>query len=293
MKKNDMICIRHLRRSFLGLLFLLGLAQICEAQGTRNAAALSRRDDFSRLVNSVRSMALEKMPAPEQRILREIDIRIPMDRNATRVQAFRDESGQRIIEMSFGFLIVMTHMSADCIFADLTGEWQKLDAYLDYVNEIVERNERMLSSDDIKSFQEYAEIPAEKWDAITGRDDYWQSVGAMSLSAIGFILTHEIGHHVLGQVDRPPPGSPAESRRYEAQADRYAVALTVKMGITALGALPALAFFATHEGQRVDSDATHPLALCRVLEAFSATFDQIGFKDDSAKIKALYNQRCK
>lgn len=292
MKRSDFIYIRHRRRSLLGVLFLFGLAQICEAQGPSNATALSRRDDFSRLVNRIRSDALDAMPDLERRIVREIDIHIPMDYNITRVQSFRDESGQRIIEMSFGFLMVITKLSGYCIYADATGDWEKLDAYLDYVNEMVDRNERMLGKDHIKSFQEYAEIPAEKWNAIEGRDDYWWNVGALTMSAIGFILTHEMGHHVLDHFDRPAR-SPAESRRNEAQADRYAVALTLKMDISPLGALPALAFFATHEGQRVASDATHPLAVCRVLEAFSATFDQIGFKDDSAKIKTLYNQRCK
>jgi hypothetical protein len=292
--RSDMIYIRHLRRSLLGLLFLLGLAQICEAQGTSrgNATALSRRDDFSRVVNLIRSNALDVMPDLERRTLREIDIRIPMDYNVTRVQAFRDERGQRIIEMSFGFLGIITQLSEYCYFASESGDFEKFDAYVDYVNEMVDRNERMLRKDHIKSFQEYAEITAEKWDAIAGRDDYWRNVGVLTASAIGFILTHEIGHHVFDHVDRPPR-SPVESRRYEAQADRYAVALTLKMGISALGAMPALAFFATHEGERVTSDATHPLALCRLLEAFSATFDQIGFEYDRTKVRALYNQRCK
>jgi hypothetical protein len=289
-----MIYIRHLKRPFLGLLFLLGLAEICEAQGTSkgNSTALSQREDFIRVVNLIRSKALDEMPDVERRILREIDIRIPMDQNITRVQSFRDERGQRIIEMSFGFLKVITLLSQYCVFADATGDLEKFDAYVDYVNEMVDRNERMLGKDHIKSFQEYAEIPAEKWDAIANGDDYWRNVGLLTASAIGFILTHEIGHHVFDHVDRPQR-PPEESRLVEAQADRYAVALTMKMGISPLGALPALAFFATHEGQVVESDATHPLALCRVLEAFAATFDQKGFEYDRTKFRAVYNQRCK
>jgi hypothetical protein len=234
------------------------------------------------------------MPDLERRTLREIEIRIPMDYNVTRVQAFRDESGQRIIEMSFGFLGLLNQLTQDYVFADASGDTDidKFEAYLDYLNEMVNRNERMLRKDHIKSFREYAEIPAEKWEAIVGGEDYDRNVAIMRVSAIAFILTHEIGHHVFGQVDRLPR-SPVESRRSEAQADRYAVALTLKMGMPALGALPALAFFATHEGGSVNSDATHPLALCRVLEAFTATFDQIGYEYDRTKYRAFYNQRCK
>jgi hypothetical protein len=300
--RSDMIYTRHLKHSLLGGLFLLGLAQICEAQDTSrsNAAALSLRDNFSRLVNMIRSDALDAMPDLERRTLREINIRIPMDYNITRVEAFRDESGQRIIEMSFGFLgFIIMQLTEDFYFASESGDClgcpndiDKFDAYVDYLNEMVNRNERMLRKDHIKRFREYAEIPAEKWEAIVRRDDYALNVAKLQYSALGFILAHEIGHHVFGHVDRPPR-SPAESRRYEAQADRYAVALTVKMDMSALGALPALVFFANHEGEVVNSDATHPLALCRVLEAFTATFDQIGYEYDRAKVRALYNQRCK
>jgi hypothetical protein len=299
--RSDMIYIRHLRQSFLGVLFLLGLAQICEGQGTGrgNATALSKRDDFSRFVNMVRSEALDVMPALERRTLREIDIRIPMDYNVTRVQAFRDESGQRIIEISFGFLGMISALTEEFYWASESGDClgcpndiDKFGAYVDYLNEMVYRNERMLRKDHIKTFQEYAEIPAEKWEAILRRDDYHRNVAVLFMSAIGFILTHEIGHHVFDHVDRPPR-SPVESRRYEAQADKYAVALTMKMGISALGAFPALAFFATHEDESFRSDATHPLGACRVLEAFKATFDQIGFEYDRAKVSAFYNQYCK
>ena len=60
--RSDMVSIRHLRRSVLGLLFLLSLTQICDAQITegRIAAALSRRDGFIRLVNSIRTSLSER-----------------------------------------------------------------------------------------------------------------------------------------------------------------------------------------------------------------------------------------
>jgi len=294
--RSEMIYIRYLRRSLLGGLFLLSLAQICEAQDTSrsNAAALSLRDDFRRVVNRFCSLALDGMPDLERQILREIEIRIPMDYNVTRVQAFRDESGQRIIEMSFGFLGLEKTLSDDYVFALVSSDadLNKFDAYLDYLNEKVNRNERMLRKDHIKSFREYAEIPAEKWEAVVGSDDYDRLFPVMSTSAMGFILAHEIGHHVFGHVDRPPR-SPVESRRYEKEADRYAVALTLKMGIPAFGALPALAFFATHEGEIVSSDATHPLAVCRLLEAFTATLDQVGGEYDRTKARAFYNRHCK
>jgi hypothetical protein len=273
----------------------LSLTQICDAQTTegRNAAALSRRDDFIRMVNSIRTDLSDIMPDPERRTLREIVIRIPMDYDVTRVLSFRDEHRQRVIEISFGFLGAIAQLCGDFYFASQISEGpEKFDAYVEYVHEMVDRNERALRNDHIKSFQEHAAIPVDTKNAIMGRSDYHLNVGKIILSAIGFILAHEVGHHVLGHLDRPAR-SLAESRRYEAQADRYAVALTVKMGITTLGALPALAFFATREGKRVDPDATHPLAFCRVLEAFTASFDQIGLEYDRNKVMALYSRRCK
>ena len=216
-----------------------------------------------------------------------------MDYDVTRVLSFRDEHRQRVIEISFGFLGVIAQLCEDLHFSsEIPDGPDKFDAYVEYLDEIVDRNERALRKDHIKSFQEHAAIPVDTKNAIMGHSDYHLNVAKILLSANGFILAHEVGHHVLGHVDRPAR-SFAESRRYEAQADRYAVALTVKMGITALGALPALAFFATREGKRVDPDATHPLAFCRVLEAFTASFDQIGFEYDRNKAMAVYSRRCK
>jgi len=276
------------------LLFACGLAPLCAAQtaASGSAAALAMRDGEIRLINALLAAFAEVMDPRERAILREIDIRVPMDYDLTRVVAYRDNrDNRRVIEVSFGFLGVLLDACDNWILAEYyaaqdPGIYDKYEAYLAYLNQVIDRNEQAVGREPVRPqpFADRAGIPAEVAAAIMGRSDAQDYDGRLRMAAVAFVLGHELGHHMLGHADAPRARSPAASRDRETEADRYAAALTMRTGVPAFGALPALAFFAAAEGTAADPDATHPLAYCRILGAMMYTVDRLAADRGSASL---------
>ena len=264
-----------------GLLF--GQMSVCLAQtaDSDNAAALATRDDAMRMIKALLAAFSEVMPPDERAILQEIDVRMPMDYDITRVVAYRDDTG-RVIEISFGFFGTAIQFCDDEVLADYYAPqdpdiYNKLEAYLTNLNDGIDRNEQSFGQDPVPlpRFAPFAGIPAETAAGFEAREDFQVAAGNLRMAAIAFALAHEIGHHVLGHADSPPPESAAESRAREAAADSYAVELTMRVGVPAFGALPALALFAAAEGETLDPGATHPLATCRIVAAILDSVDRL------------------
>ena len=275
----------------VGLVLLFSFTQHCGAETSESdsAAALAMRDNEIRIVNAILTAFSEIMDAEERTILQEIDVRIPMDYDMTRVVAYRENG--RVIEISFGFFGVLIEQCDDWILSEYyspqdPGIYDKYEAYLKYLNDIIDRNERSVGQDPLtpQPFAEFAGIPAETATEIMSRSDALTYDGSLRMAAVAFVLAHEIGHHVLGHVDAPPADSAAESRDRETQADRYATSLTMRAGIPAFGALPALGLFAAAEGEVADPDATHPLAVCRILRAMMYTVDRLAEDEKSVPL---------
>lgn len=270
-----------------GMLLLLGLGpcSIAQTTGPSNAAALAMRDNEIRIVNAILSAFSRVMDSNELAILREIEVRIPMDYDLTRVIAYR--KGGRLIDVSFGFYGMLIQQCDDWVLADYYSAfdatiYDRYEAYLRYLNTVIDKNERAVGKkpESPQPFAKYAGIPSDVAAQIMNRHDAQDYVAGLRVAAIAFVLAHEIGHHVLGHIDSPRAAA-AESRRRETEADRYAAALTWKVGMPAFGALPALAFFGAAEGDSLDRDATHPLAYCRILGAMMYTVDRLA-KDRNA-----------
>jgi hypothetical protein len=264
-----------------GLVLATGPAPAVLAQTSEpnNAASLSMRDDEMRMVNALLDAFTEVMTPDEQAILREIDVRIPMDYDVTRVVAYRDDSG-RAIEVGFGFFGLAIQLCDDEVLADYyaaqdPGIYDKFEAYVTSLNEAIDRNEQSTIQNALPRFAPFAGIPEETATARAAQEDFKSYAANLHTSAIAFVLAHEIGHHVLGHTDMPPPESPAVSRERESAADRYAAELTMRVGMPAFGALPALALFAAAEGETLDPQASHPLGTCRILGAMLDSIDRL------------------
>jgi len=288
-----MTCLRHLIFCAAVGLSLLTLTPHCAAQTDEsdNAASLAQRDNEIRIVNDVLDQFWSVMDPSEQAILREIDVRIPMDYDMTRVIAYRQDG--RVIEISFGFYGILVKLCRAWILALYYAEQdptihEKYEAYLAYLNDTIDQNDRSIGQDPVapQSFAEFAGIPEETEAQIMSSGDAEYNNAALGVTAIAFVLAHEIGHHVLGHVDAPP-ASAAESRAREAEADRYAAALTMRAGLPAFGALPALAIFTSVEDEFIDPEATHPIASCRILGALMYTVDRLA--EDEATVHLFEN----
>lgn len=253
---------------------------VAQTASSDNAASLALRDDQMRVVNALLDGLWEIMDEDERAIVQEIAVRIPMDYDMTRVVAYRDDGG-RVIELSFGFLGVLGELCDDWVLAEYYSSqdpaiYEKYEAYLKHLDDVIDRNSGSGVQDPIspQPFTEFVGIPPEVATEIMTRSDAQQYLGALKAAAFAFVLAHEIGHHILGHVDTPPQ-SAADSRERESDADRYAAALTMRVGMPAFGALPALAIFTAAEGKNAEPDATHPLAACRILRAMMYTVDRL------------------
>ena len=265
------------------ILLLLASAPEGHAQtaSSNSAAALAMRDGEIRLVNALLGAFSQVMDPREQAMLRQIEVRVPMDYDLTRVDAYHRQA--RVIEVSFGFFGVLLDACDNWILAELYAAqdpaiYDKYEDYLRYLNQVIDHNERAVGQPPVKPrpFADWAGIPAPVTAALMARSDAQQYQGELRMAAVAFVLAHELGHHMLGHVDLPPPRNAAESQAREAEADGYAAQLTMRVGVPAFGALPALAFFAAAEdGSARDTDASHPPAGCRILRAMLDSVDRM------------------
>lgn len=274
--------LRLVRAMALALILSIILVHTCGAQTDMpdSAASLNMRDNEIRICNAILSTFSDVMSPDERTILQEIELRIPMDYDLTRVIAYRQ--GGRVIEISFGFFGTMVDASNNYALAEYYSPrdpdiYNKYEAYYKYLNDAIDQNEQSIGENHpkLQRFAEFAGIPAETQTQIMSQSDVRDFQVKLLFSAIAYVLAHEIGHHVLGHVDAPPAATAAESRERESQADQYAFALTMRAGFTAFGVLPALAFFEAAEGKAADPDASHPLAYCRIFGAWMYTLDQL------------------
>jgi hypothetical protein len=268
----------------LALILSTCLVQACRAQtDTPNStASLTMRDNEMRICNAILSSFSDVMSPDERTILQEIELRIPMDYDLTRVVAYRQGGGSRVIEISFGFFGTMIDASNNWTLAEYYTTQDpdilnKYEAYYKYLNDAIDQNEQSPgeSHPKLQRFAEFAGIPLETQEQIMGQSEVRDIQVKLEFATIAYVLAHEIGHHVLGHVDAPPAATAAESRKRESLADQYAFSLTMRAGFTAFGALPALAFFEAAEGKAADPDASHPLAYCRIFGAWMYTLDQL------------------
>jgi len=266
----------------LALILSISLVQTCGAQTDTpdSAASLTMRDNEIRICNAILSAFSDVMSPEERAILHEIELRIPMDYDLTRVIAYRQDG--RVIEISFGFFGTMIDASNNWTLAEYYATqdpdiFNKYEAYYKYLNDAIDQNEQSIGENHpkLQRFAEFAGIPAETQAQIMSQSDVRDVQVKLEFATIAYVLAHEIGHHVLGHVDAPPAATAAESRERESQADQYAFSLTMRAGFTAFGALPALAFFEAAEGKAADPDASHPLAYCRIFGAWMYTLDQL------------------
>src|SRR5215813_5531468 len=100
------------RAMALALILSVCLVQACRAQTdtSNSAASLAMRDNEMRICNAILSSFSDVMNSDERTILEEVELRIPMDYDLTRVIAYR-QGGGRVIEISFGFFGTMIDAS--------------------------------------------------------------------------------------------------------------------------------------------------------------------------------------
>lgn len=87
------------------------------------------------------------------------------------------------------------------------------------------------------------------------------------VNLLGFIIAHELAHHVLGHTSQPT-STPLDSRQRESAADKWALNITEKSGFSPLSGILVLLLYNENYGRtdKVASSSTHPAPLTRATE---------------------------
>ncbi|MFZ1067314.1 MAG: hypothetical protein WAN42_17595 [Pseudolabrys sp.] len=181
----------------LALILSISLLQTSDAQTDtpNSAASLAMRDNEIRICNGILSVFSDVMSPDERAILQEIELRIPMDYDLTRVVAYRQEG--RVIEISFGFFGTMIDASNNWALAEYYATqdpdiFNKYEAYYKYLNDAIDQNEQSIGENHpkLERFAEFAGIPAETQAQIMSESEARDVQVRLELATIAYFLAH-------------------------------------------------------------------------------------------------------
>jgi hypothetical protein len=227
------------------------------------------------------------MSARERRVADEITFDFP--RVPGILAAFADRrGGERIVVVSAGHM-ALAHFTLD---ASLLGfhfrlPGDEVSPYIDYLAETATYNQsralRRRSIEPFESFEAFAGLDAGAAAAIRNTPEFQGGITEGLVNYLGFVVAHEIGHHVHGDVDRRER-SLAKRRVQEAKADAFAMKMLAGAGYNPFVGLATMTFFAVLEGDPAEqAPGDHPPAICRsygfIVEGLALVDRDRGFAD--------------
>jgi hypothetical protein len=245
------------------------------------------------VVKSVKGQLRPLLSEQDRRILDEIDFRVS-DFSYVQAEAYKNDSGRRIVMMHLGIAFVITAF-ADADYVASKGFRQCSVAYLTYLQTVIVANT-------------VARAPPNRLPiGIIGDFSHPSCTGVMQLlvnttpdvmdllaiekgQSIAVVVLHEIAHHVLGHVDKQAR-TLEQSREREAAADSWALTKIIEFG----GHPAALLPWAMFQGSlpltlEAEGQSTHPAGPRRALEIIKkAQAELIGAPAIRQKMQAFHD----
>jgi hypothetical protein len=231
-------------------------------------------------------------------ILNTIDISISPSLEAHRVFA-SGKGSTREIEISIGFVSLISLLSDMMVFQDLPNAPLKADDYINYVTEIALSNFQSETSRQHRavSFPRFLGLSLTEEHRLYSDPTIHSKRVLMYVETLAIVLAHELAHHFYNHVDS---NATLESKRAnEAAADHFAVDLVIKSGHQPfLGIFPFWFFVKLEEIRRVaPHQRDHPDPACRLGEMVTSGIQVMradnGFIDQLRKERrlAIWNEQ--
>lgn len=218
--------------------------------------------------NIIRPTIMKTFTGKERLLAKDIVVDVVMDTNISRVRAFSSD-GLRKIEISTGFLSLISHMIDANIVAERFGKQSKLAAYHRLISSFVSSYQDHVRRGQLsfwpEPFHKFVGIGDDIYERLYKSDKY-DEIFSMSLRVVlSYVLAHEFAHHIFGHLTVKIPKNPKESRRNEDEADDFSIRTNWMLGNNPLLVANYFMVFTMVEGGL--HKGTHSPSACR-LEKF-------------------------
>jgi len=227
-----------------------------------------KRTTQSDIDNLIRPTITRAFTRKEKVLAEDIIVDVVLDTNISRVRAFSSNGGRKI-EISTGFLSLISHMIDANIVSNQFNKQSKLAAYNQTISSFVtsyqDRVRREENSTWPVPFHTFVGIGDDIYNELY-RSKQYDQVFSMSLRIVlSYILAHEFAHHVLGHLTVKKPSNLEESRRNEDEADDFSIRINWILGNNPLAVANYFMLFTMVEGGL--HEGSHSPSACR-LEKF-------------------------
>lgn len=227
-----------------------------------------KRITQSDIDNIIRPTITKAFTRKEKILAQDIDVDVVLDTRISRVRAFEID-GKRKIEISTGFLSLISHMIDANIVSLQFNKQSELSAYQRKISYFITSYEDRVregqSSTWPEPFHKFVGIGDGAYNKLYKSKQYDQMFSMSLRVVLSYILAHEFAHHVLGHLTVKQPSNLAESRRNEDEADDFSIRTNWMLGNNPLPVANYFMLFTMVEGGL--HEGTHSPSACR-LEKF-------------------------
>ncbi len=272
----------------LGLLIFCCCCQVSAQEPSeqqRRADIKAVHERVEGYIRAIRQALFGGLTGHDAEIYKEIVFRVT-DKDLPSRAGSWPEDGTRIVEIDIGYVREM-EMLAEAILIEQEQNRPVLIPYIRYVVFAWRQKATF-----VKAPTTFAHFDPDKIDKNPKLETL---LVAMTLSGMGFVMAHEVAHHVLGDYDKPLPQNPEELRRMEERADAWALKTCVnaKPHFSPMGGVLPLLFdyYTTPSPIQRETHSDHPANLRRIELMFEAMDDALPhFRDDIEQQGTSYEE---
>lgn len=280
-------------RTVVLITILIGSLLLSRAAPAQEPNEAQRQEDLNTIAKSeeqaietIRPVLFGKLTGQELAIYKEIKFRV--SKKDTLSEAWGGyENGQRIVDIDVGFFRQIYSLAQ----AYMIERAENKEVVVPYINYVVTSWRNGASF--VKTPPDFANFD---FDKVFDDPNTSTLFLGMNVSALAFLMAHEVGHHMLGHYDKPRPCrdssrpcSPtdiAKLREMETAADAWAFKCLENAHIAPLGAYIPLMFgyYTTSNPIAGEHNMDHPADIRRITVAFQAMVDSLpAYRQDIEK----------
>jgi hypothetical protein len=232
----------------------------------------------SEVIEAIRPALFGWLTGHDLKVYREITVfRVSELDDLSRSEASWEE-GQRAVIVDVGYQREIYNLAQAYMIEQLANK----EVVIPYINYVVESWHN----------HTFVKVPSQfanfNFDKVLDDPNESAQFAKMNTSALAFILAHEVGHHILGHMDKPWPTELSKMRELETGADNWAFKCLRQANphFSPLGGLLPLIFgyYISPSPLAAESKADHPADLRRIHSMFQVMLDSLpDYRDEIEK----------